>query len=157
MLLRSSTEMLYHHIGSAFMHEPVPHETEERKIGRNTQLVFDVLTRSDKPMSAYQLLAVLREQGLKAPLQVYRALDQLIDDGLVHKIESLSAFALCTHCEASSHGGAAFTICVMCGRTEEIHDTDLGPLLERLARRQRFQTASTTVELSGVCEACRNE
>ncbi len=139
------------------MPEPVPYETEERKTGRNSRLVFDVLTRSDRPMTAYQLLAVLREQGLKAPLQVYRALDQLIDEGLVHKIESLSAFALCTHCEANNHEGAAFTICVKCGRTDEIHDADLGRLLERLARGKGFQTNATTVELSGMCEACLNE
>ncbi|PVB60364.1 transcriptional repressor [Labrenzia sp. 011] len=129
---------------------------DERKGGRNSQLVFEVLAGSDRPMTAYQLLAVLRGQGLKAPLQVYRALDQLIDEGLVHKIESLSAFALCTHCEAASHEGAAFTICVKCGRTEEIHDTALGRLLGRLACKQGFRTTSTTVELSGVCEACSN-
>lgn len=157
MLLRSSTAMLYHHIGCTCMQETVRNDTVERIGGRNSQLVFEVLARSDKPMSAYKLLEALRGQGLKAPLQVYRALDQLIAIGLVHKIESLSAFALCTQCEARSHGGAAFTICVKCGRTDEIHDADLGRLLEKLARKQRFQTNATTVELSGVCEACSDE
>ena len=108
-------------------------------------------------MTAYQVLAVLRGHGLKAPLQVYRALDQLIHEGLVHKIESLSAFALCTHCDASSHGGAAFTICVKCGQTQEIHDTALERLLAKLARKQKFRPTSTTVELSGLCEACSHE
>lgn len=135
------------------MLESAANAREDRKPGRNRQLVFDVLTRSEKPMSAYELLAVLRDQGLRAPLQVYRALDRLIEEGLVHKIESLSAFALCVHPETGDHGEAAFTICTNCGQTSEVHDTALERLLRRLARKQGFRTKSATVEFSGLCKA----
>lgn len=125
-----------------------------RRHGRNRQLVLDTLEQAKRPMGAYELLELLREEGLRSPLQVYRALEQLIEDGAVHKIESLSAFALCTHscCGGDSH--AAFAICKMCGRTSEFHDAALDRLLRRLARKEGFRTTATTIELSGLCESC---
>lgn len=65
-----------------------------RKHGRNHQLVLEVLIDASKPMGAYDLLDILREQGLRSPLQIYPALEQLIRDGAVHRIESLNAYAL---------------------------------------------------------------
>ncbi|WP_048647092.1 Fur family transcriptional regulator [Nitratireductor soli] len=127
-----------------------------RRHGRNRQLVLDALERAQKPMGAYELLELLRNDGLRSPLQVYRALEQLIDDGTVHKIESLSAFALCTHAECGNHGHAAFAICRACGRTSEFHDAVLDRILRRLARKEGFRTTATTVELSGLCESCAN-
>jgi Fur family transcriptional regulator, zinc uptake regulator len=121
--------------------------------GRNQQLVLGALTRSERPMGAYDLLELLRQEGLRSPLQIYRALDRLIEEGLVHRIESLSAFALCVHSECT-HGRAAFAICANCGRASEVHDPALERVLRRIARRQGFRTKSATVELSGLCEAC---
>ncbi|WP_281035135.1 Fur family transcriptional regulator [Mesorhizobium tamadayense] len=125
-----------------------------RRHGRNRQLVLDALAQAQRPMGAYELLAVLREEGLRSPLQVYRALEQLIDDGSVHKIESLSAFALCTRLECGGHGHATFAICTNCGRTSEFHDAKLDRVLRQLGRREGFSTRATTVELSGLCESC---
>ncbi|TKT74350.1 Fur family transcriptional regulator [Aquamicrobium sp. LC103] len=124
-----------------------------RRPGRNRQLVLDALERAQKPLGAYELLELLRDDGLRSPPQVYRALEQLIDDGAVHKIESLSAFAVCT-AECGNHGHAAFAICRNCGRTSEFHDAELDRLLRRLARKEGFRTTATTVELSGLCESC---
>jgi Fur family zinc uptake transcriptional regulator len=125
-----------------------------RRHGRNRQLVLDALEQAQKPMGAYELLELLREEGLRAPLQVYRALEQLIEDGAVHKIESLSAFALCTHAQCSSDAHAVFAICTKCGQANEFHDNALERILRRLAKREGFRTRATTVELSGLCEAC---
>lgn len=125
-----------------------------RRHGRNRQLVLDTLERAQKPMGAYELLELLREEGLRSPLQVYRALEQLIEDGAVHKIESLSAFALCTHTGCGSDGHTAFAICTLCGRASEFHDPALDRMLRRLARKAGFRTTATTIELSGLCESC---
>ncbi|MBD0415137.1 transcriptional repressor [Tianweitania sp. Rool2] len=125
-----------------------------RRHGRNRQLVLDALERAQKPLGAYELLELLREDGLRAPLQIYRALDQLIGDGTVHKIESLSAYALCTGLECGNHGHAAFAICRACGRTSEFHDPELHRVLRLLARKEGFRTTATTIELSGLCESC---
>lgn len=124
--------------------------------GRNQQLVLDVLRQADKPLGAYEVLGLLRDQGLRAPLQIYRALERLIADGAVHRIESVNAYALCSHDHCGTNGHAVFAICTQCGIATELRDPALDRLLNRLARKQRFSTKATTVELSGVCEDCAN-
>lgn len=128
-----------------------------RRHGRNRQLVLEALKHAGKPLSAYELLELLKQDGLRSPLQVYRALQQLIEDGAAHKIESLSAFALCTHADCHADGQAIFAICTRCGQAEELHDPALERVLRRLSSRRGFQTRATTVELSGLCEACAGE
>lgn len=108
-------------------------------------------------MKAYELLELLREHGLRAPLQIYRALDGLIEEGAVHKIESLSAFAVCIHAGCEGDGHALFAICTRCGSADEFQDPALERALRRVARRQGFNTSSATVELSGLCETCAGE
>jgi len=122
--------------------------------GRNQQLVLEALQRADKPLGAYELLRQLRPEGLRSPLQIYRALDRLVAEGAVHKIESLSTYALCAGESCGSKGRAVFVICTRCGSASEAHDPSLDRLLQRLARKQRFRTQTTTVELSGLCETC---
>ena len=92
---------------------------EPKKLTRNQEVVMAALRAAEHPLSAYQILDVeiVRDNGLKAPLTVYRALDKLIALGLVHRIESLSAFVLCDH-EPHSEP-AAFMICQDCRSTIE--------------------------------------
>jgi Fur family zinc uptake transcriptional regulator len=122
--------------------------------GRNQQLVLEALRRAGRPLGAYELLRRLRGEGLRSPLQVYRALERLVAEGTVHRIESLGTYTPCSDAACGSDGHAVFVICTRCGSTSETHDPSLDRLLQRLARRQRFVTRSTTVELSGLCETC---
>ena len=90
------------------------------KLTKNQQVVLDTLRACQTPMSAYQILDVdsVRSKGLKAPLTIYRALDKLIEAGLVHRIESLNAFVSCDqehHTEAP-----AFMICTECKHIIEV-------------------------------------
>ncbi|SEB49418.1 Fur family transcriptional regulator, zinc uptake regulator [Nitratireductor aquibiodomus] len=125
--------------------------------GRNQKLVLDVLRRADKPLGAYEVLRLLRDDGLRAPLQVYRALERLIAAGAVHRIESVNAYALCSHEHGDTDGHAVFTICTQCGHATELHEPELDRLLSRLACEQQFSTRATMVELSGVCKDCAND
>ena len=97
---------------------------------KNQTLVFDVLSRSDAPLSAYTILDRLRDHGFRAPLQVYRALDKLLERGMVHRLESLNAFVACAHqekecCGGHGHGTVAFAICESCGHVVEFHDDEV--------------------------------
>ena len=65
------------------------------KLTKNQALVLNVLTKASQPLGAYAILAELRSYGFKAPLTVYRALDQLAGMGLVHKLESLNSWTSC--------------------------------------------------------------
>ncbi len=122
---------------------------------RNQALVFHALDDADKPLGAYDLLDVLRGDGLRSPLQIYRALDKLIGLGLVHRLESLNAFVVCTHCGVFRHESAAFTICAICGRVSEVEDSELTERLIALAAESGFRLEKSTIELRGICAACQ--
>lgn len=124
---------------------------------RNQRLVFDALMRAKGPMTAYAILDELRNEGLKAPLQVYRALDKLMAIGHVHRLETLNAFVVCSHPSCSEHELIAFTICQECDRVTEITDAGLTAELAKVARAERFKLRRATIELSGQCRACIDE
>lgn len=127
---------------------------------KNQSLVFDVLTRAEQPISAYTILDRLREHGFRAPLQVYRALDKLLEAGLVHRLESLNAFVACAHRHSSccggshAHGTVAFAICTGCGQADEFHDHEIDARLTLWSRARNFRPEKTTIEIRGLCEKC---
>ncbi len=121
---------------------------------KNQSLVLDALANAGGPLSAYTILDQLRDHGLRAPLQVYRALDKLVETGQVHKLESLNAFVACRHPECDSSETTAFMICETCGQTREISDEALARLLKTLARDTAFALTKTTIELRGLCSDC---
>lgn len=125
---------------------------------KNQSLVFDVLTHSDAPLSAYTILDRLRDHGFRAPLQVYRALDKLLEFGVVHRLESLNAFVACTHtgseCCRHHHGTVSFAICNSCGHVTEFHDHSIDHRLEEWSRGQGFRMEKTTIEIRGLCQSC---
>lgn len=121
---------------------------------RNQTLVLDKLSETDQPMSAYTLLDELRGQGLKAPLQVYRALDKLVAQGRVHRLESISAFVACQHPDCQSHAATVFMICEKCGKVSERADSAVAKALLDVAHVERFVTEKTSVEMRGHCGKC---
>lgn len=127
-----------------------------RKLTKNQSLVFDCLSESQSPLSAYTILDRLREHGFKAPLQVYRALEKLIDAGLVHRLESLNAFVVCAHPDqdCSHHGMTAFAICEKCGAVDEFHAHDIEAALIVRAMQSDFRASKMTVEIRGLCAGC---
>lgn len=122
---------------------------------KNQKLVHDVLCSSKSAMSAYSILDLLRDEGFRAPLQVYRALDKLMELGLVHKLESLNAFIACRHDACESSQTAAFMICESCEKVSELNDSSLASFLGELASRHDFDIRQSTIELRGHCIACR--
>lgn len=123
---------------------------------KNQQLVLDALSGADGPLSAYTILDQLRDKGFRAPPQVYRALDKLVERGMVHRLESLNAFVACRHPGCDTHEETiAFAICADCGQVAEISDDALSQELGRIAGRAGFLLKKSTVELRGICGVCR--
>lgn len=129
--------------------------TSPQKLTKNQSLVLDVLDKSDQPLSAYTILDALRSEGLRAPLQIYRALDALLAFGHVHRLESLNAFVACSHGSCKSHNSVAFIICEKCGQVSEISDDDITAQLRGIAEQAAFRLQKTTVELRGICSTCQ--
>lgn len=130
------------------------------KLTKNQSYVFDALNGADCPMSAYDILDEVRDKGVKAPLQVYRALEHLMERGFVHKLESQNAFVACRHpsCDAdeAAHKSVAFMICEKCGQVREISDTTLAERLQDLAGAAKFALDQSVIELRGRCMRCRD-
>jgi Fur family transcriptional regulator, zinc uptake regulator len=123
---------------------------------KNQTLVLDALKASSAPLTAYALLDRLRPSGLRAPLQVYRALDRLIEQGSVHKLQSINAFMACcqSHDHGHHHGVAGFAICDSCGQVSEFEDHDICHRLEDWAKSTGFAVEKSAIELHGRCASC---
>jgi len=122
------------------------------RLTRNERAVLAALRQTPAARSAYDLLDELRDVGLKAPAQVYRALQKLIRLGLAHRIESVNGFVACAHPQDDCF--AAFAICTECGAVAEITDETLVEPLSRWARRSAFALDQVTLEARGRCRAC---
>lgn len=125
------------------------------EMSRNEELVHQLLTTKQTPMSAYDVLDALRPQGMRAPLQVYRALNKLIDKGAVHRIESINAFVACTQHECGAHAMSIFMLCTRCETAHEFTDPALSAALEGLCADRNFKPAHKLVEVSGLCADCQ--
>jgi Fur family zinc uptake transcriptional regulator len=120
--------------------------------------VLELVWRGHRPVGAYDLLALLQdERGRVAPPTIYRALEFLCDQGLVHRLDSLQAFIGCGHPGAhdEAHHAAHFLICQDCGLAVEMRDGQLDGAILGLAARAGFAIADETVEISGLCADCQ--
>lgn len=121
----------------------------------NEELVLDVVAKSDKPLSAYDILEKLARFGISGPPTVYRALEKLMKAGQIHRIQSINAFVAChkeANCKHTHHN--TFTVCSDCGGVEEIHDDRIASLIESISKTRRFQVEQQTIELVGRCASC---
>lgn len=123
---------------------------------RNQSLVFSALSDAGTPLTAYAILDELRNEGFRAPLQVYRALDKLVEWGLVHRLESVNSFVACAHAgeDCCSHGLTGFAICSECGHVVEFHHHAVEEQLEALLGEKGFKPEKTVVEIRGLCANC---
>ena len=117
--------------------------------------VLELVWGGHKPVGAYDILAALgAEDGrVAAPPTVYRALEFLMQHGLVHRIESLNAFVGCAE-PRRAHAGQFF-ICERCRTAAEVSDPAVGAALAQCADRLGFAVKSQTVEFRGVCPSCQ--
>ncbi len=119
-------------------------------ISQNDKDILAVLASACRPLSAYDILAEVRSGAIKAPNQVYRALDKLGRAGLVHRIEALNAFVACNH---SHHAKPAFVICRDCGKVKEFEDERL-TAIARSVTRTGFEVETVSLEIYGHCDKC---
>jgi Fur family zinc uptake transcriptional regulator len=110
--------------------------------------------QSSIPLSAYTILERLGEHGLRAPPQVYRALDKLLDLGLAHKLASMNSFLACQHTQCGSHQVTSFAICDGCEQVSEIINTEFERQLNSLAKDVGLQPTRSTIEIHGLCDQC---
>lgn len=118
--------------------------------------VLELVWHNHKPTKAYDLLDAIRaEHPGAAPPTVYRALDFLLDAGLVHRIESLNAFVGCD--DGHGHSRPKFLICRSCERVAEIPGARLDGAIAREAEAAGFAVDGGVVEIRGLCRRCASD
>lgn len=123
--------------------------------------VLRLVLESDAPIGAYALLDRLKaDRPSAAPPTIYRALDFLLEQGLVHKVERLNAYVGCSdtghdHAHEGEHDHPhQFLICRRCGATVELTDHAVAHAVAAAATRAGFTAAKATVEIEGTCARC---
>jgi len=114
--------------------------------------VLKYLQSQDRPVSAYDILEGLRDDGVTASTTVYRALEKLLHAGKVHRIESLNAWTVC--CGGHDGKTPVFAICDDCGTVTEHVDDDFAESIADLSKRTGFAPNYSVLELHGRCSDC---
>ncbi len=118
--------------------------------------VLELLLQEHRALGAYAILDLLRDAGFGSqPPVAYRALDFLVENGFVHKVERLNAFVACAH-PGQAHS-PAFMICRMCDAVAEAQSLPAKGALGAAARAAGFQIERTVVEAEGVCPTCADK
>jgi len=116
--------------------------------------VLELVWESHVPLGAYAILDALQERGkLARPPTVYRALDFLQKQGLIHRIESQNAYIGCVD-PSRPHRGQHL-ICRNCGKVTELDDRAVEVTLQSGAKDKDFVLDYATVEGEGLCSDCR--
>jgi Fur family zinc uptake transcriptional regulator len=117
--------------------------------------VLEVLAASHSPVGAYDIVERLKQASESAPaMSVYRALDFLVTEGLVHRIESRNAFLACNRGHGSDEV-VVFLLCERCGIVAEVKSDAVGRDLSRAAGAVGFEAHAPVLEIKGLCATCR--
>ncbi len=130
--------------------------TEGLQLTSTRQRVLEILLQKHRAMGAYDILDVLREDGLAAqPPTAYRALDFLTTHGFAHRIERLNAFVACAHTDEDH--APAFLICRACDAVAEVPAAPTRAALSQTAHAAGFTIERVTVEALGLCPNCQDD
>lgn len=122
------------------------------------QRVFEILVQATAPMSAYDILAQLDDdpnsrRKPSAPPTVYRALDFLMSQGLVHRLAQLNAYVPCD--SPDCHHNGYFLICKQCGEVTEIVDDRIDSAVKLALAERDFIGSDHNIEITGRCLKCQ--
>ena len=127
---------------------------KEINLSKNQQIIFDIIDKSSEPLKAYAILFNVQKKGIKAPLQVYRALDKLVEIGKIHKIESRNAFIACQNSSCQISKATAFSICEVCEKISEISNSKLSKYLTNFSDNTGMKYSKYNLEFFGLCKKC---
>ena len=128
---------------------------KENNLSKNQRIIFDLIDKSQEPLKAYTILFNVQKKGIKAPPQVYRALDKLVEKGKIHKIESKNAFVACKNSNCEITKATAFSICEKCEKVKEINNSKLSNYLSNFQDTAGMKYNKYNLEFFGLCKKCK--
>ena len=127
----------------------------QQVLTKNQKIVLDIIEKSSQPLTAYSILFDVKKKGINAPLQVYRALDKLVEIGKIHKIESRNAFIACKNSKCQVSKATAFSICESCEDVTEVSNLKLSKYLNNFADKSGMKYNKYNLEFFGLCKNCK--
>jgi len=125
------------------------------KLTPSRRLILEILAREGRPLGAYDMIETVAAATGKrpAPVSIYRALDFLLENGLVHRLASRNAFLACGHGHKHEEP-VVFLICETCGAVTEATSKALHREIAGLGLESGFAPQSEVLEITGLCRAC---
>ena len=121
----------------------------------NNEMTLNIIKKSNKNLSAYQILDEFKKIKNVQPTTVYRSLDFLIKKGIIHKSISNKTFMLCSHSHKHTHDHSTLlAICKKCGKTEELLKEIFKPILE-MKTFKKFDLSFFDLEILTKCRSCQ--
>ena len=130
---------------------------KKNNLSKNQKIIFNLIHKSIEPLKAYTILFNVQKKGIKAPPQVYRALDKLVEIGKIHKIESKNAFVACRNSDCEISKATAFSICESCEIVDEISDVKLSKYLLNFNQKKGMKFKRFNLEFFGICKKCKKD
>lgn len=128
-------------------------ESRGRRLTPIRRRVLEILLQQGRSVKAYELLELIRDdQAAAAPPTVYRALDFLVEEGLVHRLDAINAWAACHDVGGDPHD--LLVVCTRCGSVAELSDPALTQSLADKVAGAGFRLSGHETELRGLCRAC---
>ena len=127
---------------------------QNQDLTKNQKIVLNLLQSSGEPLKAYSILDSLKKEGLKSPLQIYRALDKLVELGRIHKIESKNTFIVCSNSNCASN--TIFTICERCDKVKELKNNNLTAGMSELIKKNGQSITRYNLEFFVLCKSCKS-
>jgi Fur family zinc uptake transcriptional regulator len=119
------------------------------------QMVFSEIAATYASIGAYDILARMAEKGTRvAPISIYRAIDALLEAGVIHRLESKNAFFACRRLDHGTGRRPLFLSCEKCGAVGEVDGQHIFDLIGEAARSAKFTPRVKFVEVSGICPRC---
>jgi Fur family zinc uptake transcriptional regulator len=118
--------------------------------------VFEEIASTQASVGAYEVLDRLAKKGTRlAPISVYRALDALLEAGVVHRLESKNAYFACGRLHKAPTGRRPiFLSCEKCGTVQEVDGDHIFQAIDEAAHGAKFEPRVRFVEVSGTCQEC---
>lgn len=128
------------------------------KITSQRQMIVELLAKTDKALSPYDMRAILNKQRIKADVvTIYRILETLEKLSLVHKVLAVNGYVRCNTEEFGEKTCHHYLLCKKCHKIDEVEGEDLSKLEHKIQKEKKFEVDSHYLEFTGLCGDCRNK
>ena len=121
----------------------------------NNSTILNIIKKSSKNLSAYQILDKFQKIKKVHPTTVYRSLEFLINRGIIHKSNINKTYVMCRHSGQHKHDqNTLLDICKKCGKTEELLKKIFLPIT-KMSKLKKFDLSYFDIEILTMCKSCK--